>query len=619
MESPRNFIDPIKYLNGTVATVKLPRGTGVVDATQTPPTIVSGSGTNMFASDKYTVFGDLLWDKTTGKMRQLTDKERSHFYPNGMNRNVRDKNNAMAQAQSMGLQTQNPTMGLQSFGGASDITSFGKVLQGRGWNVGEHPDFGRVGKHAPRSYHYRNQAIDVTPGKQSQTMQQLADEVVASGDAMGVAEVIHKGRMWKPETGWRKYTGSNQHNGHVHIAFRSPKFKANFVQQAAPNAMAPQNKIYGRPNMTINFNGMSNKQMFDTVVQAAAAAGDPHPLVTAAQWALESGWGKYKSGKNNFFGIKSGKAGVGSLVPTWEVINGKKVNIKDWFMDYDTIEEGIAARVKFAQGKRYSQTYNAARTPIEAARALHKAGYATDPQYANKLGGIMRSLGYDPNTPFYTNLSSNSPSARDFVSNRPARVAKASGNASTYPANKPGLNYGYPALVKNKYLNGLVLRTANELRVPAQWVADYAAAHSKGKFDSFPNGKLSKMGGAKTIDEFAARGGVSVEELGVYANRQYSATTFYRKATPTPFRNTPPNAVYGPPAPRSLPPTTPRVSPIPTIGLPERVQEAGGNILNQLQNSWQRMVNPRFHSSPRGNCPTCQQMQRSGNFRPHSN
>lgn len=42
------------------------------------------------------------------------------------------------------------------------IEDIGKDLQHYGLRVGENPAFGKVGKHAPGSYHYSGQAIDVT-------------------------------------------------------------------------------------------------------------------------------------------------------------------------------------------------------------------------------------------------------------------------------------------------------------------------------------------------------------------------------------------------------------------------------------------------------------------------
>jgi hypothetical protein len=44
------------------------------------------------------------------------------------------------------------------------ITDFGKAAQQYGWVVGENPNFGtgRVGGHAPGSYHYSGKAVDIT-------------------------------------------------------------------------------------------------------------------------------------------------------------------------------------------------------------------------------------------------------------------------------------------------------------------------------------------------------------------------------------------------------------------------------------------------------------------------
>ena len=43
------------------------------------------------------------------------------------------------------------------------LVDFGKHLQGRGWNVGEHSEFGgNTGVHAPNSYHNYDEALDIT-------------------------------------------------------------------------------------------------------------------------------------------------------------------------------------------------------------------------------------------------------------------------------------------------------------------------------------------------------------------------------------------------------------------------------------------------------------------------
>ena len=57
---------------------------------------------------------------------------------------------------------------------------------------------------------------------------------------------------------------------------------------------------------------------WDGVIKASKKAGVKYPEVVAAQWALESGWGKHTSGKNNYFGLK----GSGTSTSTQEFING---------------------------------------------------------------------------------------------------------------------------------------------------------------------------------------------------------------------------------------------------------------------------------------------------------
>lgn len=155
----------------------------------------------------------------------------------------------------------------------------------------------------------------------------------------------------------------------------------------------------------------SNDEKFKKVMQAAANAGDPHPAVVAAQWAVESGWGAKESGKNNFFGIKARPGQPGTMRRTREVLNGRSVYINDRFADYNTLEEGIAARVAFTkQNKRYTNSgYFTARTPYEAAMALQRGGYATDPNYANSLAAIIKGRKIDPMRPVVVKPTGGSP------------------------------------------------------------------------------------------------------------------------------------------------------------------------------------------------------------------
>lgn len=138
----------------------------------------------------------------------------------------------------------------------------------------------------------------------------------------------------------------------------------------------------------------------DFVAQLAPAAraisaqtGIPAEIIIA-QAALETGWGKSVAG-NNLFGIKAGRSWQGPTqsVGTHEYINGQRQNIRDDFRAYGSVGESMLDHARLlTQNPRYAGVLQA-KDPAAAARALQEAGYATDPEYANKLISIMRRIG----------------------------------------------------------------------------------------------------------------------------------------------------------------------------------------------------------------------------------
>lgn len=130
---------------------------------------------------------------------------------------------------------------------------------------------------------------------------------------------------------------------------------------------------------------------WEGVLAAAQKAGAKYPEVVAAQWALESGWGKSTSCDFNYFGIKD-KDGQGCYVKTKEFYGGKEVTIKDWFKRfpdlYSCIDYLVTRWYKDYQGYK---GVNRANSRNECAELLVKEGYATDPKYATKLIQIMDS------------------------------------------------------------------------------------------------------------------------------------------------------------------------------------------------------------------------------------
>jgi hypothetical protein len=123
-----------------------------------------------------------------------------------------------------------------------------------------------------------------------------------------------------------------------------------------------------------------------------------------AQAAQETGWGKrVLAGTNNIFNIKAdtGWHGPSKTFNVWEIEGGKKVWKDQSFRVYASIDEALRDRVAFLRDNpRYARAGLFEEGTLgnfeKEAAALQKAGYATDPRYAQNLvrvfhGATMRS------------------------------------------------------------------------------------------------------------------------------------------------------------------------------------------------------------------------------------
>ncbi len=132
---------------------------------------------------------------------------------------------------------------------------------------------------------------------------------------------------------------------------------------------------------------------------AAQQSGVPARLILG-QAALESGWGqreiKHEDGRTSFnlFGIKAGGSWKGRVVNvlTTEYEGGVAKKVTQPFRAYASYEESFSDYARLISSNPRYESVAQARNEIEAARRIQDAGYATDPNYAQKLIGIMSQL-----------------------------------------------------------------------------------------------------------------------------------------------------------------------------------------------------------------------------------
>jgi len=124
------------------------------------------------------------------------------------------------------------------------------------------------------------------------------------------------------------------------------------------------------------------------------------PKVLLAQAALETGWGKHmvrgNNGENSFnlFNIKAGGSwdGEAKAANTLEFKDGVMTREVAKFRSYDSYADSFTDYVQFLQGSpRYQEALSAAADPNKYLNLLQKAGYATDPKYADKISSIYNS------------------------------------------------------------------------------------------------------------------------------------------------------------------------------------------------------------------------------------
>ncbi len=213
--------------------------------------------------------------------------------------------------------------------------------------------------------------------------QQISSEIAGSR-SMGLAESIY-----------RQIAPDARDTGIAPTAPMPMPARSN-VAAAQPTAMAV---------IPADANHATDEREFIAAIRPAASAtarqlGTTVEAVMAVA-ALESGWGNRMPLKadgslsHNLFGIKAdaGWRGDSTSAATTEFADGEFSTTRASFRSYRNSTESIADFGAFIRDNpRYHKALQNAGDPEQFIREIHNAGYATDPQYANKLTDILHSI-----------------------------------------------------------------------------------------------------------------------------------------------------------------------------------------------------------------------------------
>jgi peptidoglycan hydrolase FlgJ len=147
-----------------------------------------------------------------------------------------------------------------------------------------------------------------------------------------------------------------------------------------------------------------SQQAFVKEHEASARAAEAQTGIPAsfmvAQAAHESGWGRREirnadgSSAHNLFGIKAGAGWAGKVahITTTEVIDGQPRKVVAAFRAYDSAADSFRDYARLMKDNpRYAPVVAAGNNAQGFAQGLQRAGYATDPAYADKLARVINT------------------------------------------------------------------------------------------------------------------------------------------------------------------------------------------------------------------------------------
>ncbi|BBM65362.1 peptidoglycan hydrolase FlgJ [Vibrio alfacsensis] len=134
--------------------------------------------------------------------------------------------------------------------------------------------------------------------------------------------------------------------------------------------------------------------------ERAAKALGVEPSLLLAQAALETGWGQKvvknaRGSSNNLFNIKADRSWQGDKVTTQTLEFHDNTPVKETaaFRSYSNYQDSFNDYVRFLnENPRYETALQQRGSSESFIRGIHNAGYATDPDYSNKVLQVKQKI-----------------------------------------------------------------------------------------------------------------------------------------------------------------------------------------------------------------------------------
>jgi flagellar protein FlgJ len=222
----------------------------------------------------------------------------------------------------------------------------------------------------------------ITDSEQTRTYTSMLDQQLAqtlSGKGTGLADVMLKQLQRNRMAAGTVQPGAQAADSAAAVPVEAPKAKPGNLK---PEALRNSQEFLDR--------------MKAHAQEASQATGIPARFLLG-QAALESGWGKREiratdgSQSFNVFGVKAGRNWTGPTVQvmTTEYVDGAPRKVMQKFRAYASYADAFKDYASLMQGSRRYAAVLKQTDSAGFAYGLQRAGYATDPQYGQKLTQIL--------------------------------------------------------------------------------------------------------------------------------------------------------------------------------------------------------------------------------------